>query len=84
MEVVFVDGNIVSEISNCGYSKTVRVDREARVLTNKEKRNNRRFEKMIHDSLCFQFPHSHCNEDPPSTTTSVLARFVLDAIHRYC
>jgi hypothetical protein len=85
MEVVFVmDGNIVLEISNCGYGKAVRVDQEARVLRNKEKRKNLRFEKTIHGSLCFQLLHSHSKEDPPSNITSVLARIFLIAIHRYC
>jgi hypothetical protein len=51
LEVVFVlYGNIVSEVSNCGYGKAVRVDQEARELRNKEKRENRRFEKMVHES----------------------------------
>jgi hypothetical protein len=41
MEIVFVlYGNIALEISNCGYDKAVKVDQEARVLRNKEKRKN--------------------------------------------
>jgi hypothetical protein len=41
MEVVFVlYVNIVLEISNSSYDKEVRVDQEARVLRNKEKRKN--------------------------------------------
>ncbi|CAJ2639283.1 unnamed protein product [Trifolium pratense] len=74
MKVVFVlDGNLMSEIPNCGYGKAVMMDQEARVLRYKEKRKNRRFEKTIHGSLFFQFLHSHSNEDPPSTITLVLA-----------
>ncbi|KAK2387749.1 zinc finger protein CONSTANS-LIKE [Trifolium repens] len=51
MEAVFIlHGNIMLEISNCGYIKVLRVDHEARVLRIKEKIKNRRFEKTIHDS----------------------------------
>ena len=57
MEVgVVPDGNTMSEISNCSYSKVAAVtvtaqfsaaDREARVLRYREKRKNRKFEKTI-------------------------------------
>ncbi|KAG5018549.1 hypothetical protein AAZX31_06G056700 [Glycine max] len=57
MEVgVVPDGNTMSEISNCSYSKVAPVtvtaqfsaaDREARVLRYREKRKNRKFEKTI-------------------------------------
>jgi hypothetical protein len=51
MEAVFIlHGNIMLEISNCGYNNVLRVDHEARVLRIKEKIKNRRFEKTIHDS----------------------------------
>jgi hypothetical protein len=60
MGAVFIlDGNIMLEISNCGYNKVLRVDQEARVLRVdqearvlriKEKIKNRRLEKTNHDS----------------------------------
>jgi hypothetical protein len=51
MGAVFIlDGNIMLEISNCGYNKVLRVDQEARVLRIKEKIKNRRLEKTNHDS----------------------------------
>lgn len=49
---VVPDGNVMSEISYCGYGSTPAVqitaaDREARVMRYREKRKNRRFEKTI-------------------------------------
>nr|AAX20015.1 CONSTANS-like b [Pisum sativum] len=49
---VVPDGNVMSEMSYCGYGRTEAVqitaaDREARVMRYREKRKNRRFEKTI-------------------------------------